>query len=88
MAENDTGQERTEQPTPKRLEDARKKGQVLRSRELNTLVSMIGIDKQLKGLSQILGTNQFPLLSLQLFDTWITNYTESDDIVEVLGHAA
>ena len=42
MAEQDTGQERTEQPTPKRIEDARKKGQVLRSRELNTLIMMIG----------------------------------------------
>ncbi len=29
-------QERTEQPTPKRLEDARKKGQIPRSRELST----------------------------------------------------
>ena len=34
MAENDTGQERTEQPTPKRREDARRKGDVPRSREL------------------------------------------------------
>jgi hypothetical protein len=56
--------------------------------EKNTLVSMIGIDKQLKGLSELLGTNQFPLLSLQLFDTWITNYKESDDIVETLGYGA
>jgi hypothetical protein len=56
--------------------------------EKNTLVSMIGIDKQLKGLSEVLGTNQFPLLSLQLFDTWLTNYKESDDIVEVLGYGA
>ena len=39
MAENDSG-ERTEQPTPKRLDDARKKGQVPRSRELNTMVIM------------------------------------------------
>ncbi|MDT8403917.1 flagellar biosynthesis protein FlhB [Sulfuriflexus sp.] len=30
------GQERTEQPTPKRLNDAREKGQIARSRELNT----------------------------------------------------
>jgi len=36
MAE-DTGQERTEEPTPKRLADARKKGQIARSRELNTM---------------------------------------------------
>lgn len=36
MAEND-GQEKTEQPTGKRIEDARKKGQVPRSREMGTL---------------------------------------------------
>ena len=36
MAENGA-QERTEQATPKRLEDARRKGQVARSRELVTL---------------------------------------------------
>lgn len=41
MAENETGQERTEQPTPKRREDARKKAQVPRSRELNTLLSLL-----------------------------------------------
>jgi hypothetical protein len=56
--------------------------------EKNTLVSMIGIDKQLKGLSDMLGTNQFPLLSLQVFDTWLTNFKHSDDIVEVLGFGA
>jgi len=37
------GQERTEQPTPKRLDDSRKKGQIARSRELNTtMVLMTG----------------------------------------------
>ena len=41
MAENETGQERTEQPTPKRLQEARKKGQVPRSRELNTLITLL-----------------------------------------------
>lgn len=35
------GQERTEQPTPKRLHDAREKGQVPRSRELNTTMIML-----------------------------------------------
>lgn len=34
MAENEDGQERTERPTPKRLEEARRKGQVPRSPEL------------------------------------------------------
>ncbi|OQX31295.1 MAG: hypothetical protein B0D96_11340 [Candidatus Sedimenticola endophacoides] len=43
MAENDTGQERTEQPTPKRLQDARRKGQIARSRELNTMaITLVG----------------------------------------------
>lgn len=37
MAEEE-GQERTEEATPKRLEDARKKGQVPRSRELSTMM--------------------------------------------------
>ncbi len=34
MADNDQAQERTEQPTPKRLEEARRKGQIPRSRDL------------------------------------------------------
>ncbi|HEC16934.1 MAG TPA: flagellar type III secretion system protein FlhB [Sedimenticola sp.] len=43
MAENQDGQEKTEQPTAKRLDDARKKGQVARSRELNTMaVTLVG----------------------------------------------
>jgi len=37
MAETETGQERTEQATPKRRQEARRKGQIPRSRELNTL---------------------------------------------------
>jgi len=41
MAENENGQEKTEEPTAKRLEDARKKGQTARSRELSTLVATL-----------------------------------------------
>lgn len=41
MAENDNAQERTESATPKRLEDARKKGQVPRSRELSAAAVML-----------------------------------------------
>ena len=41
MAEEQTGQERTEQPTERRLQEARKKGQVPRSKELNTMLSLI-----------------------------------------------
>ena len=38
MAEEQTGQERTEEPTERRLQEARKKGQVPRSKELNTML--------------------------------------------------
>lgn len=40
MAQND-GQERTEQATPKRLQEAREKGQTVRSREMNTLAMLL-----------------------------------------------
>ncbi|MDC0598941.1 flagellar biosynthesis protein FlhB [Gammaproteobacteria bacterium] len=40
MAEN-SAQERSEQATPKRKEDSRKKGQVPRSKELNTVASLL-----------------------------------------------
>ena len=39
--EAENGQERTEDPTPKRRREAREKGQVPRSRELNTTVVMV-----------------------------------------------
>ncbi|MGD8930957.1 MAG: flagellar biosynthesis protein FlhB [Chromatiales bacterium] len=44
MAESPDGQEKTEQPTAKRLDDAKRKGQVARSRELNTLaITLLGV---------------------------------------------
>ena len=41
MAEQDSGQERSEEPTQKRIDEARKKGEVPRSRELNAMAVMI-----------------------------------------------
>jgi flagellar biosynthetic protein FlhB len=41
VAEEDKSQERTEQATPKRLKEARERGQVPRSRELNTMVMLL-----------------------------------------------
>lgn len=37
MAESESGAEKSEEPTSKRLEESRKKGQIARSKELNTL---------------------------------------------------
>jgi flagellar biosynthetic protein FlhB len=42
MAESETGGERTEEPSQKRLKDARERGQVPRSRELTNFAAMIG----------------------------------------------
>ena len=41
MSDRDQAQERTEQPSPRRLEKARRDGQVARSKELNTAVVML-----------------------------------------------
>jgi flagellar biosynthetic protein FlhB len=41
MAEHDSGQERTERATPRKLEEARNQGQVARSRELNTVALLV-----------------------------------------------
>lgn len=41
MAENQSSNERTEQPTERRKQESKKKGQVPRSRELNTMLSLL-----------------------------------------------
>jgi len=41
MADNEQGQEKTEEATPKKREDSRKQGQVPRSREFNTFFMML-----------------------------------------------
>ena len=42
MAEAESGGERTEEPTAKKLSDARKKGQIARSKELGTMFVLVG----------------------------------------------
>ncbi|WP_455212794.1 flagellar biosynthesis protein FlhB [Kaarinaea lacus] len=41
MAESGSGQEKTEEATPKKLQEAREQGQVPRSRELDTLIMLL-----------------------------------------------
>ena len=41
MAESESGQEKTEQATPKKLEKQMESGQFARSREVNTLVLIV-----------------------------------------------
>jgi flagellar biosynthetic protein FlhB len=72
---SETGQEKTEQPTPKRLADARKKGQVPRSRELTAAGVMLSAGAALwlfgqnmaQGVSGVM-RNGFSLERASLFD--------------------
>lgn len=75
MAENSDGQERTEQPTAKRLDDARRKGQVPRSRELNTMavtllgvVSLVALSKPLGDSLTTMMSRRFVLTREEIFD--------------------
>jgi len=61
--ENQDGQEKTEQPTAKRLDDSKKKGQIARSKELNTMaITLIG-GIALVSMSSHLGSGLWDLMS-------------------------
>jgi flagellar biosynthetic protein FlhB len=56
-AEAETGGERTEEPSQKRLQDARERGQVPRSRELTNFATMIGGSATLVATGASLGSH-------------------------------
>jgi flagellar biosynthetic protein FlhB len=64
MAE-DSDQEKTEQPTSKRLEDAQKQGQIARSRELNTFAMLISSAMLLLMLGEDMGEGLLELMRKQ-----------------------
>jgi len=43
MAEAENGGEKTEEPTEKKIADARKKGQIARSKELGTMLYWLAV---------------------------------------------
>lgn len=75
MAENQDGQEKSQEPTAKRLNDARKKGQVARSRELNTMAmtlvggaAIMAMAPQFADSLHTLFVEQFSLERADIFD--------------------
>ena len=48
FAKDGEGGEKTEEPTAKKLEDARKKGQVAKSKELPSAIMLLGLFLTLK----------------------------------------
>src|ERR1700742_1736333 len=65
MAENEQA-ERTEQPTPKRLEEARKKGQVVRSSELSAAAVILTVGGGLHFLGGYMGSRLNGLMAASL----------------------
>lgn len=75
MADNENGQEKTEQPTPKKLRDAKQKGQVPRSQDFNvtvmTIVGSVGLMLMGPGILDDISQNyrdNFTFDKQQLFD--------------------
>lgn len=70
MADEGSSQEKTEEATPKRLRDARKKGQVAKSRDLTTVViliaafgALVGLVKYITGYFEAAMHNAFSIAS-------------------------
>ena len=82
MAEEQSAQEKTEQPTPKRRQDARDKGEVARSRELNTVLSLIAAGLGLAWFGAQLGRDMQSALvgGLTVIDSELA---EPEAIIEV-----
>ena len=66
MAEQNSGQERSEQPTEKKLKDSRNKGQVARSRELNTTIAMLASGVAFFAIGGMMGQQMLNLISIDL----------------------
>ena len=80
----ETGQERTEQATPKRLREAREKGQVPRSKELNSMALLMAAAGGFLLMGETVLTGMQDLLSNGLA---IENVRDMDkfSVVEILG---
>lgn len=91
MADSSSGQEKTEQPTPKKISDAREKGNVARSRELTTTVMMLSsaVGLLLFGPTIVagLGTvmkNSFTIKRAHVFDTIYMQETFLNSVSQML----
>ncbi|MCU0072256.1 flagellar biosynthesis protein FlhB [Pseudomonas koreensis] len=73
MAESESGQDKTEDPTEKRKKDSREKGEIARSKELNTLAIMLAGSAALL----IFGG----MLAEELMDLMRQNFTLSREVI-------
>ncbi|MCX4216994.1 MULTISPECIES: flagellar biosynthesis protein FlhB [Pseudomonas] len=73
MAESESGQDKTEDPTEKRKKDSREKGEIARSKELNTLAVMLA------GAGALLVFGG--MLAQELMDLMRQNFTLSREVI-------
>ncbi|WP_236181612.1 MULTISPECIES: flagellar biosynthesis protein FlhB [Pseudomonas] len=73
MAESESGQDKTEDPTEKRKKDSREKGEIARSKELNTLAVMMA------GAGALLVFGG--MLAQELMDLMRQNFTLSREVI-------
>ncbi len=91
MSSEDTSQERTEEATPKRADEAREKGQISRSKELSTMfilmtsaVVFLFMGQQLAASLQSLMKNNFIIERKNIYDDFFVFNTIVDSGREVL----
>ncbi len=73
MAESESGQEKTEDPTEKRLKESRDKGQIARSKELNTLAVVM--------VSAVALMMIGPAMVRKLMDLMVFNFTLDREVL-------
>jgi flagellar biosynthetic protein FlhB len=71
-------QEKTEKATPKKREDTRKKGQVLKSQEINTAVMVLALFAIIFAMSGSIVSNMKELLTITLSKTILDGYRDMD----------
>jgi len=85
VSSGEEGQERNEEPTAKRLQDARDKGQVARSRELSTMLVMLSCAGAMLVLGDTLGNGFMTLLRQSLSPAFLVRSSSEDLPAAFLG---
>lgn len=80
MAENDSG-EKTEEPTAKKLSEARKKGQIARSKDLGTMFVLVGSAAAMMLVGNVL-VDRLSKMMTRLFSL---SYQETQDVNALFG---
>jgi flagellar biosynthesis protein FlhB len=86
MAESETGGDRTEDPSPRRLQEARERGQLPRSRELTNFATMIGGSAALVAIGGTAATHLSQMMRRSL-SIDANSLRSTDSMIASLGDA-